>query len=102
MTWLPFSAGPLIIFRASTDLDGLAWWEVVGAFAMLMLSTWLAMRLGARLFRIGLLSVVAAEACRNPAPGAVRADERLRARCAARSRERESEWGGAPRALRNV
>jgi ABC-2 type transport system permease protein len=24
MTWLPFSAGPLIIFRASTDLDSLA------------------------------------------------------------------------------
>ena len=32
MTWLPFSAGPLIMFRASTDLDFLAWWEVVGAF----------------------------------------------------------------------
>ena len=30
MTWLPFSAGPLIMFRASTDLDFLAWWEVVG------------------------------------------------------------------------
>jgi ABC-2 type transport system permease protein len=56
MTWLPFSAGPLIMFRASTDLDFLAWWEVVGAFVVLLLSTWAAIRIGARLFRIGLLS----------------------------------------------
>jgi ABC-2 type transport system permease protein len=56
MTLLPFSAGPLIMFRASTDLDFLAWWEVVGAFVVLLFSTWLAIRIGARLFRIGLLS----------------------------------------------
>jgi ABC-2 type transport system permease protein len=56
MTWLPFSAAPLIIFRASTDLEALAWWEVVGAFMVLMASTWIALRVGARLFRIGLLS----------------------------------------------
>ena len=56
MTWLPFSAGPLIMFRASTDIDFLAWWEVAGAFVVLLLSTWIAIRLGARLFRIGLLS----------------------------------------------
>jgi ABC-2 type transport system permease protein len=56
MTWLPFSAGPLIIFRASTDLDSLAWWEVAGSLTVLLASTWLALRLGARLFRVGLLS----------------------------------------------
>jgi len=56
MTWLPFSAGPLIMFRASTDLDFLNWWEVAGSFAVLLLSTWIAIRIGARLFRIGLLS----------------------------------------------
>jgi len=56
MTWIPFSAGSLIMFRASTDLDSLAWWEVAGSFVVLILSTYLAIRLGARLFRIGLLS----------------------------------------------
>jgi len=56
LTWLPFSSAPLIMFRASTDLASLAWWEIVGPFAVLLLSTWLAIRLGARLFRIGLLS----------------------------------------------
>jgi ABC-2 type transport system permease protein len=56
MTWVPFSSAPLIIFRASTDPGSLAWWEVAGGFTVLVLSTWLAIRLGARLFRIGLLS----------------------------------------------
>ena len=56
MTWLPFSAGPLIMFRASIDLESLAWWEVAGSFTVLLLSTWLAIRIGAKLFRIGLLS----------------------------------------------
>jgi ABC-type Na+ efflux pump permease subunit len=55
-TWLPFTAGPLIMFRASTDLDSLAWWEIAGSFVVLLLSTWVAIRFGARLFRIGLLS----------------------------------------------
>jgi amidase len=56
MTLVPFSAAPLIIFRTSTDLASLAWWEVATALAILLLSTWVALRLGARLFRIGLLS----------------------------------------------
>jgi ABC-2 type transport system permease protein len=56
MTFLPFSAAPLIIFRSSTDLSFLAWWEVLGALLILVASTWLALRVGARLFRIGLLS----------------------------------------------
>lgn len=56
LTWLPFSAGQLIMFRASTDLDFLPWWEIVGAAAVLLFSTWVAIRIGSRLFRIGLLS----------------------------------------------
>jgi ABC-2 type transport system permease protein len=56
MTFLPFSMAPLIIFRASTDRANLAWWEIAGSFAVLILSTWIAIRVGARLFRVGLLS----------------------------------------------
>jgi ABC-2 type transport system permease protein len=56
LTWLPFSSGQLIMFRASTDLDFLAWWEIAGSFAVLLLSTWVAIRIGSKLFRIGLLS----------------------------------------------
>jgi ABC-2 type transport system permease protein len=56
LTWLPFSSGPVIVLRASTDAGSLAWWEIVGAFVLLLLATWVAVRLGARLFRIGMLS----------------------------------------------
>jgi ABC-2 type transport system permease protein len=57
LSWVPFTSGPVIMMRASVDPGGLAWWEVAGAFALLLASTWVAIRLGARLFRVGLLSV---------------------------------------------
>jgi ABC-2 type transport system permease protein len=56
MTFLPLTASPLIIFRASIDPASLAWWEVAGGVVILLGSTWVALRVGARLFRIGLLS----------------------------------------------
>jgi ABC-2 type transport system permease protein len=56
MTLVPLTSSPLIIFRASTDLANLAWWEVGAAIVILLASTWVGLRIGARLFRIGLLS----------------------------------------------
>jgi ABC-2 type transport system permease protein len=56
LTWVPFSAGQLVMFRASTDLEFLRWWEIAGTFTLLLVSTWVAIRIGARLFRLGLLS----------------------------------------------
>jgi ABC-2 type transport system permease protein len=56
LTWIPFSAGSLIMLRASMDPGSLPWWEIAGSLLVLMASTWLAIRLGARLFRVGLLS----------------------------------------------
>ena len=56
LTWVPFTSGPVIVLRASTDAAALASWEIAGALAVLMASTWIALRVGARLFRIGLLS----------------------------------------------
>lgn len=56
MTYLPFTAAPLVMLRASMDPAYLAWWEVAVAFVVLAASSWIAIRLGARLFRIGLLN----------------------------------------------
>ncbi len=56
MTWLPFTSAAVVVLRASLDPSALAWWEIVGAFAVLIGATWLAIGLGARLFRVGLLS----------------------------------------------
>lgn len=56
MTWIPFSSGQLIILRASLDPTQLPWWEIAGSFLVLIASTWFAIKFGARLFRVGLLS----------------------------------------------
>lgn len=56
LTWIPFSSAPLIMLRASMDPGFLRWWEIVGAFVVLVISTRLALAVGARLFRVGLLS----------------------------------------------
>jgi ABC-2 type transport system permease protein len=56
LTWIPFTSGPTIMLRASMDAGAVAWWEIAGAMVVLVVSTWFAIRLGARLFRVGLLS----------------------------------------------
>jgi ABC-2 type transport system permease protein len=56
MTWIPFTAAPVVILRASNDAALLAWWEVAGSLLVLLAATWIGLRVGARLFRIGLLS----------------------------------------------
>jgi ABC-2 type transport system permease protein len=56
LTWVPITSAAVIMLRASMDAASLAWWEAAGAFVMLVVWSWLAIRIGARLFRIGLLS----------------------------------------------
>ncbi|PYR73209.1 MAG: hypothetical protein DMF86_21135 [Acidobacteria bacterium] len=65
LTFVPFTAGPLVMLRASLDPSSLAWWEVVGAIGALSASIWVALRMGARLFRIGLLSAGARPSLRE-------------------------------------
>jgi ABC-2 type transport system permease protein len=65
LTWVPFTAGPVVILRASNDAALLGWWEVAGALLALIVATWIALRLGARLFRIGLLSTGARPSLRE-------------------------------------
>ena len=54
-TWLPFSSPLLVVFRVALDPNGIAWWEIVGALLVLLVSIRLALRLGAKLYRLGLL-----------------------------------------------
>ena len=56
LTWLPLTAAPVIVMRASTDAEALPWWEMIGPMLLLVAATWVAIRIGARLFRVGLLS----------------------------------------------
>ena len=65
LTWLPLTAGPVVVMRASMDADSLAWWEMVGPLLVLLGATWMAIRIGARLFRVGLLSAGARPSLRE-------------------------------------
>jgi ABC-2 type transport system permease protein len=55
LTWLPFSAPTAVVMRITMDPAGIAWWEIAGAVLVLLLSIWIAIRLSARLFRVGML-----------------------------------------------
>ncbi len=65
LTLVPFTAGPIIVLRASTDGDLLAWWEVAAALILLAMATWLGLRVGARLFRVGMLNAGARPSVRE-------------------------------------
>lgn len=55
MTWIPFTSPLTVIIRLAVDASGIAWWEVAGAVSVLVMATWLSIRIGARLFRVGFL-----------------------------------------------
>ncbi|MBO6939801.1 MAG: ABC transporter permease [Deltaproteobacteria bacterium] len=52
---IPFTAPLTLMVRLSVDPDGVALSELALAVASLILATWVAIRIGARLFRVGLL-----------------------------------------------
>ncbi len=55
LTWFPFSTPAIVIFRMSIPGAEIRWWEIAGSFLTLLGCTWLALKMGARLFRLGLL-----------------------------------------------
>lgn len=55
MTWIPFTSPLTVIIRLAVDSSGIASWEVAGSMAVLVVSTWASIRVGARLFRVGFL-----------------------------------------------
>lgn len=55
LTWIPFAAPTAVVLRLSLAPAGVAWWEIVGSILVLILSIWFAIRVGARLFRVGIM-----------------------------------------------
>ncbi|MEM9191491.1 MAG: ABC transporter permease [Myxococcota bacterium] len=55
LTWLPFTSPLTIVLRLALDASGVPWWEVVGVGLALAGWIFVAIRFGARLFRVGLL-----------------------------------------------
>lgn len=56
LTWIPFSAPVTVVLRMALGPEGIAAWEIAGALAVMVVSIFVALRLGGRLFRLGLLS----------------------------------------------
>jgi ABC-2 type transport system permease protein len=55
LTWIPFSAPGTLVLRMSLDPSGITQWEILGSLLMLVMSTWLAVRVASRLFCMGML-----------------------------------------------
>jgi len=55
LTWIPFTSPLTMVMRLSMDPHGVAWWEIVGSLAMLVVGIYAAINIGARLFRVGVL-----------------------------------------------
>jgi ABC-2 type transport system permease protein len=57
LSWIPFTSPLTVLSRMAFDPEGMALWDLGLALAILLVSTWLVLRIGARLFRIGLLAI---------------------------------------------
>jgi ABC-2 type transport system permease protein len=55
LTWIPPFTPIALVFRTTIDPKGIPLWEIAGALALLVGATWVAIRLSARLFRVGIL-----------------------------------------------
>ncbi|MCU0232188.1 MAG: ABC transporter permease [Acidobacteria bacterium] len=55
LTFIPFTAPLTVLMRAALEPAGFPWWQIALSFAVMVVSTVLALKLGARLFRVGLL-----------------------------------------------
>ena len=54
-SFIPFTAAPTMMLRYTVDPQGTPVWEILLSLAVLAVSTVLALRVSARLFRAGLL-----------------------------------------------
>lgn len=56
LTWIPFSTPATLMMRTSLDPEGMTIPETIGPLAMLVMSTWVSVRMASRIFRLGLLA----------------------------------------------
>lgn len=55
LSWVPFTAPITLVTRLSVDPGGMQAWQLAGSIAVMLVSITLAIAIGARLFRVGLL-----------------------------------------------
>ena len=55
LTFIPFTAPLTVLMRAAVEPAGFPWWQIALSFVVMVASTILALKISARLFRVGLL-----------------------------------------------
>ncbi len=55
LTFIPLTTPLTVVIRLAAEPSGVAWWEFAGTLVLLLLSIWVAIKVGARLFRVGVL-----------------------------------------------
>lgn len=55
LTFIPITAPLTVVIRLAAEPSGVAWWELAATLALLLVSIWVAIKIGARLFRVGVL-----------------------------------------------
>ncbi len=55
LTFIPLTTPLTVVIRLAAEPNGVAWWEFAGTLVLLLLSIWVAIKVGARLFRVGVL-----------------------------------------------
>ena len=55
LTFIPFTAPLTVLMRAAVEPAGFPWWQIALSFLVMVVSTIVALKIGARLFRVGLL-----------------------------------------------
>ena len=55
LTWFPFTSVVTLLLRLTMAPKEVPWIDLIGPFFVLLISIWFAIRLGGRLFRVGLL-----------------------------------------------
>jgi ABC-2 type transport system permease protein len=55
LTFIPFTAPLTVLMRAALEPSGLPAWQIALSFLVMVVSTLIALKIGARLFRVGLL-----------------------------------------------
>jgi ABC-2 type transport system permease protein len=55
LSWIPFTSGQTMLIRLAAAPTGVSWWEILGTLVVVAVTMWGCIKLGGRLFRVGLL-----------------------------------------------
>lgn len=55
LTWIPFTAPLTVMLRNASSTVGVPWWELIGSLLVMIVGVWISIKIGGRMFRVGML-----------------------------------------------